>query len=83
VLERLDARTRPGNGRDCDKMKTEPPLEVEDSHKVILTVSGFPWGLIKEIDAMAKAETRSRSGQVVVLLTEIVAAKRQQKIATK
>lgn len=41
-----------------------------------LTVSGIPKSLVREIEQMADAEERPRNRQIVVLLKEIVAAKR-------
>jgi len=47
-----------------------------------MTISGVPRSLRVAIDEMAEAEDRQRSGQVVALLKEIVAAKRAAKKST-
>jgi metal-responsive CopG/Arc/MetJ family transcriptional regulator len=41
-----------------------------------VTISGFPAALLRQIDKIAEAERRARSKQVIVLLEEIVAARK-------
>jgi hypothetical protein len=43
-----------------------------------VTISGFPPALLRQIDKLAETERRPRSKQVIVLLEEIVAARKRE-----
>ena len=55
-------------------------IKTEETEQ--LTVSGIPVGLVRQIERLAFLENRPRNRQIVELLKEIVALKREEARAT-